>query len=205
MMETGRIQSIRDEEGYDAALRRINDIFQAEQGTPLGDERDVLVDLVELYESRRHPIPRNDIPDAVPMVREAALSDLARGILGRFLDMEQVRRLEPREMDGEGRERERQALLDSMGERQPLALSGQLPDGSQVMAAVEIALEADETAMRNAMRSARALGKFTGRITRPVVACLEISQEAPLLPVTLYSLRGAMKRCGRCMRTVGPE
>ena len=51
-----RIRRIRTEEDYDAALARISELFQAETGTPDGDERDVLVDLVEMYEEKHHPI-----------------------------------------------------------------------------------------------------------------------------------------------------
>ena len=51
-----RIRRIRTEEDYDAALARISELFQAETGTPDGDERDVLVDLVEMYEEKHYPI-----------------------------------------------------------------------------------------------------------------------------------------------------
>ena len=50
------VNSIRTEEDYDAALNRLSKIFQAEVGTPEGDERDILVDLIERYEDRRYPI-----------------------------------------------------------------------------------------------------------------------------------------------------
>ena len=51
-----KVNPIRSEEDYDAALARLSEIFQAEIGTPEGDERDILVDLVECYEYKRHPI-----------------------------------------------------------------------------------------------------------------------------------------------------
>ena len=50
------VNPIRSEEDYDAALARLSDIFQAEIGTPEGDERDILVDLVECYENKHHPV-----------------------------------------------------------------------------------------------------------------------------------------------------
>ena len=59
------IKPIRTERDYDDALARIEQIFQAEVGTPEGDERDVLVDLVELYEQRHHPI---DPPSAIAAI-----------------------------------------------------------------------------------------------------------------------------------------
>ena len=46
------IKPIRTEEDLEHALARIDEIFDAEAGTPEGDELDVLVDLVELYESK---------------------------------------------------------------------------------------------------------------------------------------------------------
>lgn len=56
-----KITQILTEEDYDRALKRLNDIFQAEIGTPEGDERDALFDLIEEYEnepsgSDGHPI-----------------------------------------------------------------------------------------------------------------------------------------------------
>ena len=59
------IKPIRTERDYDDALARIEQIFQAEVDTPEGDERDVLVDLVELYEQRHHPI---DPPSAIAAI-----------------------------------------------------------------------------------------------------------------------------------------
>ena len=50
------VSPIRTEEDYEAALARIAEIFHAEIGSPEGDELDVLVDLVELYEERHYPI-----------------------------------------------------------------------------------------------------------------------------------------------------
>ena len=46
------IRSVRTEGDYEAALARIDDLMGAEPGTPDGRELDVLVDLVEMYESR---------------------------------------------------------------------------------------------------------------------------------------------------------
>ena len=51
-----KVNPIRSEEDYDAALARLSEIFQAEIGTLEGDERDILVDLVECYEDKHHPI-----------------------------------------------------------------------------------------------------------------------------------------------------
>ena len=50
------VNPIRTEEDYDAPLTRVSEIFHAEIGTPEGDERDVLVDLIECYEDKHYPI-----------------------------------------------------------------------------------------------------------------------------------------------------
>ena len=54
------ISPIRNEHDYEAALNRLAEVFQAEAGTPEGDERDVLSNLVERYEDRHHPIAPPD-------------------------------------------------------------------------------------------------------------------------------------------------
>ena len=41
---------------YETALARIDEIFEAEHGSLEGRELDVLVDLVELYESKNFPM-----------------------------------------------------------------------------------------------------------------------------------------------------
>ena len=41
---------IKEEKDYDAALARINELMDAEPGTPDGDELELLVTLLELYE-----------------------------------------------------------------------------------------------------------------------------------------------------------
>lgn len=50
------VNPIRTEADYDAALARLNLIFLAEEGTLEGDERDLLVDLIEQYEDKHYPI-----------------------------------------------------------------------------------------------------------------------------------------------------
>lgn len=50
------IRPIRTESDYEETLARIDEIFDAEDGTPESDEYDVLVDLVELYESKNYPV-----------------------------------------------------------------------------------------------------------------------------------------------------
>jgi HTH-type transcriptional regulator/antitoxin HigA len=50
------IRAIRTTADYKAALVRIDALMDAEQGTPAGEELDVLTDLVGLYESRHVPM-----------------------------------------------------------------------------------------------------------------------------------------------------
>ena len=50
------VKPIRTESDYAAALARVDELMDAEVGTPEGEELDVLVDLVELYESRHEPM-----------------------------------------------------------------------------------------------------------------------------------------------------
>ncbi len=50
------VNPIRTEEDYQAALARVDEIFQAKLGTPEGDELDVLTDLIVVYEDKHYPI-----------------------------------------------------------------------------------------------------------------------------------------------------
>ena len=59
------IKPIRTEADYAAALARIDELMDAEQGSPKGEELDVLVDLVELYESKHVPI---DYPSPIAAI-----------------------------------------------------------------------------------------------------------------------------------------
>ena len=59
------VKPIRTDKDLDRALARIDEIFDAEENTPERDELDVLVNLVEHYESKRHPV---DYPSAVAAI-----------------------------------------------------------------------------------------------------------------------------------------
>jgi HTH-type transcriptional regulator/antitoxin HigA len=61
-----KIQPIRTEADYDRALANIEHLWGAKQGTPNGDRLDVLLVLVEDYESKHHPI---DPPDPVEAIK----------------------------------------------------------------------------------------------------------------------------------------
>ena len=51
------VRPIQTEADYEAALARLDEVFQAESGTPEGDERDLLVDEIVRYEQVHYPIP----------------------------------------------------------------------------------------------------------------------------------------------------
>ena len=50
------IKPVQTEQDYEAALARVDELMDAELGTPEGEELDVLVDLVEVYESKYAPM-----------------------------------------------------------------------------------------------------------------------------------------------------
>lgn len=51
----GEIKEIRNEDDYQAALRRIDALIEAEPGTPEGDELDILTRMVRHYEDMVDP------------------------------------------------------------------------------------------------------------------------------------------------------
>ena len=59
------IPHIANEEDYNLALARMDEIFHAAIGTREGDERDLLFDLIKAYEERRHPVDLPSIPAAI--------------------------------------------------------------------------------------------------------------------------------------------
>ena len=60
------IKPIRTKADYRAALKEIEALMSAERDTPEGERLDVLVTLVEAYESRHYPL---DLPDPVEAIR----------------------------------------------------------------------------------------------------------------------------------------
>jgi HTH-type transcriptional regulator / antitoxin HigA len=67
-----KIQAIRTEADYEAALARIDALMDAEPGTPEGEELDVLTDLVELYEARHVPMGYPTVLEALRFRMEQA-------------------------------------------------------------------------------------------------------------------------------------
>jgi HTH-type transcriptional regulator/antitoxin HigA len=60
------IKPIRNASDHNAALREIERLWGAPQGTPKGDRLDVLVALVESYERAHYPV---DPPDPLAAIR----------------------------------------------------------------------------------------------------------------------------------------
>ena len=64
------IRPIRNDDDHEAALREIEALWGAEEGSEAGDRLDVLVTLVETYESRRWPIEALDPVRAIEAAME---------------------------------------------------------------------------------------------------------------------------------------
>ena len=60
------IKPIKTEEDYQAALSRLEEIFDAPDGTPESDELDILGLLVDEYEKEHYPI---DSPDPIEAIK----------------------------------------------------------------------------------------------------------------------------------------
>lgn len=59
------IKPIRNDEDLALAFKRLETIFQADEGTEEADEMEVLVTLVESYENKHYPINAPDPIDAI--------------------------------------------------------------------------------------------------------------------------------------------
>ena len=59
------IKPIRNDDELKAAFRRLEAIFQAEEGTTEADEMEILVTLIEAYENKHYPISPADPVEAI--------------------------------------------------------------------------------------------------------------------------------------------
>ena len=59
------IKPIRSDDDLRAAFKRLEPIFQAQEGTPEADEMEVLVTLIEAYEHRHFPVGPADPVEAI--------------------------------------------------------------------------------------------------------------------------------------------
>ncbi len=60
------IKPIKTADDYRAALKDIENLMNAQPGTPEGDRLDILVTLVEAFEARHYPM---DLPDPVEAIK----------------------------------------------------------------------------------------------------------------------------------------
>ena len=60
------VKPIKNESDHKMALARIEELFDAEPGTPEGDELEVLITLVDYYEEKTFPIA---LPDPVEAIK----------------------------------------------------------------------------------------------------------------------------------------
>lgn len=63
-----KLKPIKTEQEYDAVLKRIDDIFDAEPGTPEGDELETWFIFVEAYEAVHHQIQAPDPIEAIKYI-----------------------------------------------------------------------------------------------------------------------------------------
>ncbi|MEN8226871.1 MAG: helix-turn-helix domain-containing protein [Bacteroidota bacterium] len=64
------IKPIKSEEDYQSALLRMEEIFHAEEGSPEGDEAEILVLLIEKFENEHYPIEDPDPIEAIKFMME---------------------------------------------------------------------------------------------------------------------------------------
>ena len=64
------LKIIKTEEEYDKAIERLEVTFDAEPGTPEGDEMELLSLLITNYEDEHYPIPDPDPIEAIEFVME---------------------------------------------------------------------------------------------------------------------------------------
>ena len=77
------MKPIKDEKTYKDGLKRVEELWGAEQDTPEGDELDILLVLIEAYEKKHYPIPPSDPVDAIIFRMEEM--DIKRKDLEQFL------------------------------------------------------------------------------------------------------------------------
>jgi HTH-type transcriptional regulator/antitoxin HigA len=68
------IHPIRNDDDHRRALREVERLWGAQEGTPEGDKLDVLTTLIEAYENRYYPVPDADPVD----ILHFAIDDMGR-------------------------------------------------------------------------------------------------------------------------------
>ncbi len=64
------IRPVNSEQAYDEAIEHIETLWGAESGTPEGDELDVLLTLVSVYEKENHPVPPPTPIEAISFIMD---------------------------------------------------------------------------------------------------------------------------------------
>ena len=80
------IKPIKTNRDYKTALKRVDELFNSKPNTPLGDELDILITLVEAYEQKHFFIPPPDPIEAIKFRMEQLglkQSDIAKMIGGK--------------------------------------------------------------------------------------------------------------------------
>lgn len=80
------IKPIKTKKDYDAALKIIDELWEAKPNTPNGDMLDILTTLVEVYEQKHYPVPPPDPIEAIKFrIEQLGLkqSDLAEAMGGK--------------------------------------------------------------------------------------------------------------------------
>jgi HTH-type transcriptional regulator/antitoxin HigA len=61
-----KIKPIKSKRDYDAALKEVQQLWNAEPNTPDGDNLEILITLIEAYEEKHYPI---DPPDPIEAIK----------------------------------------------------------------------------------------------------------------------------------------
>ncbi|MBU2494109.1 MAG: helix-turn-helix domain-containing protein [Bacteroidetes bacterium] len=80
------IKPIKTKKDYYAALKIIDELWEAKPNTPNGDMLDILTTLVEVYEQKHYPVPPPDPIEAIKFrIEQLGLkqSDLAEAMGGK--------------------------------------------------------------------------------------------------------------------------
>ena len=62
------IKPIRSDEDLTAALARVEQLWNAQAGSPEGDELEILAILIEKYEAEHYPMPPSDPVEALSLI-----------------------------------------------------------------------------------------------------------------------------------------
>ncbi len=89
-----KIRPIRSDHDYEQALQRVDALWGSAVGSPLGDELEVLVTLIEAYEREHYPVDLPNPLDAIKFRLEQSGKDLRSlvGIIGQRTRVYEVMR-----------------------------------------------------------------------------------------------------------------